>query len=123
MAMIESIAGESCSLEILEQRFEQWRSSRSTKREPIPQHLWQAASDLCNTHSINKVCRSLRLSYAELKMRVSSEKPATEFMQLDTSCFSGQWHLSCDRPDGSSLRLSGSGMMPAVDELLRRFFS
>jgi hypothetical protein len=121
--MDENTAGEIISLETVAQRFERWRSSRSTKRERIPSDLWQAAAALCNTYSINKVCRHLGLSNTELKRRVSPEKASTGFVQLDTVCFSGQWHLTCERPDGSSLRLSGNGIMPAAGELLREFFS
>ncbi|MDX9789158.1 MAG: hypothetical protein RBT11_20465 [Desulfobacterales bacterium] len=121
--MDENTTSEIISLETVAQRFEQWRSSRSSKRERIPLELWHAAAALCHSYSINKVCRRLGLSNTDLKLRVSPEKTSTGFVQLDSGCFSGQWHLTCDRPDGASLRLSGNGMMPAVGELVREFFS
>ena len=121
--MDENTAGAIISLETVAQRFEQWRSTRTSKRERIPSDLWEAAAALCNTNSINKVCRRLGLSNTDLKCRVSPEKASTGFVQLDRGCFSGQWHLSCERPDGASLRLSGNGMMPAAGDLLREFFS
>jgi hypothetical protein len=121
--MNENATEEIISLEDVAQRFERWRNNRSTKRERIPTDLWQAAAALCNSYSINKVSRYLGLSSTDLKRRVSPEKKSVGFVQLDPACFSGQWHLICERPDGASLRLSGNGMTLAVGELLRGFFS
>lgn len=53
---------------VLEQ-FEAWRQNR-VKRSAIPDALWQAAVNLCQEHTISKVCSTLRLNYADLKHRV-----------------------------------------------------
>jgi len=110
------------TLESVQQRFETWRSHRA-KRDRIPEYLWEAAARACELHSVAHVSRSLRLSYTKLKKRVSSKPSEPHFMAIDLSCVSGAWQLECDRPDGASLRLSGSGPPPAVDHLLGVFLS
>ena len=121
---MDSTTYNSSTLETVQQQFEQWRSSRTKKREPIPTHLWRAAAELCETQSISHVCRHLRLSFSELKKRVPTAKRSPgRFMEIDLSSLSGGWRLECDHPNGAKLRLSGSGQGPAVDILLRQFLS
>jgi len=130
--MNNSTLGNRLSLESVQQRFEAWRTNRA-KREPIPEPLWEAAARLCRQHPITHVCRHLRLSFADLKKRLSNSDTApVQFMELDMSrCnaqaglahFTGPWHMECERPDGSKLRFSGNGRAPAVEDLLLRFFS
>ena len=112
----------SVTLETVRQYFEAWRSGRTKKCQPIPEKLWQAAASLCETYPITHVCRHLRLSFSDLKRRVSTAKPRpAQFMEIDMGCFTGGWQLQCDRADGAKLRLSGSGQPPALDSLLRDF--
>jgi hypothetical protein len=54
----------------LQQQFEHWRSTRST-RSPIPEDLLQAARALLGHHSTSLVCRACRLHPSSLR------KPAT----------------------------------------------
>lgn len=111
------------SLESVQQRFEAWRNSRA-KREPIPEPLWEAAVSLCGHYRITHVCRRLRLSFTDLKKRLSSSNSASaQFMELDLGFFPGPWHMECERPDGTKLRFSGNGQPPAVEHLLLRFLS
>lgn len=97
--------------------------SRVKRREPIPQHLWKAAAKLCETHPITHVCRRLRLSYADLKKRLSPAKPVPQFVELNARCLLGKWQLVCERPDGTRLQLSGSGNAPDVQAMIRQFVS
>jgi hypothetical protein len=60
--MIYELNDNTPTIETVERQFEQWRSIRAKKRKPIPQHLWQAAAQLCKTHPITHVCRRLQLS-------------------------------------------------------------
>jgi hypothetical protein len=121
--MDDSNTDPNLTLETVQEQFEKWRSNRTEKRDPIPNDLWQAAAALCKNHSIANVSRRLRLSYIELKKRVSpsSPKPA-QFMELDLSCLAGEWQLECHRADGAKLKLSAHGQLPAID-LLRQFLS
>jgi len=54
----------------LQQQFEHWRSTRTT-RSPIPEDLLQAARTLLNRYSTSMVCRACRLHPDSLR------KPAT----------------------------------------------
>lgn len=111
------------TLNSVQQHFEAWRINR-TKREKIPESLWEAAVRLCDQHPITHVCRHLRLSFADLKKRLSpSNQRPVRFMELDMSCFSGPWQIECERADGTKLRFSGSGQPPAVESLFRQFLS
>lgn len=121
--MEDSLNDKALTLELVEQQFEHWRETK-TRREPIPETLWEAAADLCRRHPITHVCRRLRLSFRDLKRRVSKEKSTpVKFMELDLSCLSAPWQIECERPDGAKLRFSGSGQPPAIDPLLARFLS
>jgi hypothetical protein len=90
------------TLESVQQQFTDWRASRSSKREQIPQRLWQAAVRLCQVHSINHVSRSLRLSYTALKKRLpgvqSTKEKSVQFLQVEVGnpC-SVQWQVECIR--------------------------
>lgn len=122
----------SLTLESVQQRFEAWRISK-TKREKIPESLWEAAAGLCRQHPITHVCRHLRLSFTDLKKRLSpSTFTPVQFMEFDLSecnaqagpgSFTGCWQMECERPDGSKLRLSGNGQVPAVEHILGQFLS
>ena len=111
-------------LQDIQDQFEHWRSNRSRKREPIPKRLWKAAADLCQIHGLSRVSKRLGLSYTDLKKRLPKEPTVTsQFMQLDISAFSSQWHLACDRPDGTRLTLSGSGQIPDIRIMIETFLS
>ncbi len=121
--MDDAAIGNSVALEAVQRRFEAWRASR-TKRGPIPEPLWEAAVRLCGHYRITHVCRSLRLSFTELKKRLARSNPEpVQFMQLDSGYFTSSWHMECERPDGARLRFSGNGQVPPIDHLLVRFLS
>jgi len=44
-------------------------------------------------------------------------------MQLDIRELSSQWHLECDRFDGSRLRFSGNGQLPDIRMMIGAFLS
>jgi len=116
------------NLESVEQQFNNWRASRSNKRERIPRELWQAAVRLCDVHPVHQVSRSLRLSYTALKELHSGTQPVKEkslqFMQLEVgSSRPVQWQMECIRADGSRLRLTATGAPPSAGELLKGFWS
>ena len=113
---------ENTTLETVHKQFEAWRSNRARKREPIPRRLWQAAVDLCQEYSIAQVSRELRLSYTDLKKKIPKDDCLPpRFVEIDTSCFAGQWQIECNRSDGSRLRVTGNGEPPAIDAVLRSF--
>jgi hypothetical protein len=75
-------------LEAVRQRFENWRKTR-TKRNPIPEKLWQDAVDLYPAHSLHEISKALRLNHTALKRRVLSvpglEADDSPFIKVDIS--------------------------------------
>ena len=118
------ISDNPATLDAVKKRFEAWRSDRTNRREPIPQHLWHAAAGLCREHSISCVSQQLRLSYADLKKRiVKGQGFPVQFMEIDMNAIEKPWQVECDRSDGSRLRMTGNGQSPAIDILLKAFLS
>ena len=67
------------TLEEVSAQLGNWRKTKTSIREPIPQKLWQQAVELSKKHSVSIISNALRLSYMDLKERVygpSISKPA-----------------------------------------------
>jgi hypothetical protein len=115
---------EDSTLKSVQKQLEVWRSGKANKREPIPQHLWQAAAGLCKEYSIAQVSRELRLSYTDLKKRILQDNSSTaRFVEIDTTIFGSKWQIECERSDGSRLRMTGNSQPPQIESLLRSFLS
>lgn len=54
-------------------QFDQWRAGKQRK-ERIPPGLWRAAAKLCETSSIHRVSRWLRLNHTSLQDRVGRRR-------------------------------------------------
>ena len=116
------------TLESVQQQFADWRANHHSKREHIPDRLWQAAVQLCKVHSVNHVSRSLQLSYTALRKRLAGNQIAKEksvqFLRLEVgSPYSGQWQMECIRADGGRLHVSATGVLPFLGEMLQGFWS
>jgi len=111
------------TIESVQEQFETWRIGRAEKREPIPGHLWQAAVELCQEHSISYVCRRLHLSFTDLKKRIPHQKaPDAQFMEIDVEALADRWQAECRRPDGGRLLMSGSSLS-AIEAVVKAFIS
>ena len=60
-------------LEEVRERFESWRESRK-RGARIPADLWQAAVSLFPRYSVNRISRTLRLGYEDVRARVGGER-------------------------------------------------
>jgi hypothetical protein len=70
------------SITQLQQRFEQFRTTR-TRRTKLPEALWQAAVEQARQHGVNVVAHALRLDYSGLKKRLNGTSvPPTAFVEL-----------------------------------------
>jgi hypothetical protein len=114
-------------------RFDEWRQSRPTRAEPIPQHLWEQAIALTALFPITHVARRLRVSGGELKKRCAAhhavqsapastilgfvEVPPTSVWPLTTSGI----EIELQRPDGTRLRLHAHEPQPPLVALVRTF--
>jgi hypothetical protein len=71
-------------------RFALWRKTRKL-RERIPEGLWSAAVMLCESSSVHKISRTLRLNHSSLRDRVLADKtrqpavaePSQGFITID----------------------------------------
>lgn len=120
--MNHSVSDNTPAIETVQEQFSVWRSNRVNKREPIPDHLWQAAAELCQAHPITHVCRQLRLSFTDLKKRIrNGQTPAIQFMQIDMNSLAGRWQIECSRPDGSQLRVTADHHPLEIETIVRAF--
>src|SRR4051794_13419432 len=55
--------------------FEQWRATRSSLREKIPEELWQAVVALRDRYPVSQLCRDLFLSAGALRARLREDPP------------------------------------------------
>jgi len=109
------------TLESVQEQFKAWRAGKAG-REPIPEHLWEAAARLCREHPPTRVSRVLRLSFNDLKKHVPERAPV-QFTELDIRPLTGPWQIECQRPDGARLRLSSSSPLPDLGGLVRDFLA
>lgn len=120
------------TIEEVRKQFQVWRATRRNRREPIPDHLWDAAIELCRIHGVSSVCKELKLCYTDMKNRLNPPKPnhcdegnPAVFHQVDVGALFAshhQWQMVCQRADGAVLSLSGSGACPPpVTDILKGF--
>jgi hypothetical protein len=100
-------------------RFDEWRQRRTTRAEPIPQHLWEQAIALTTMFAITRVATRLRVSGGELKKRCAAhhaalaaststaapgfvEVPATPIWARPTSAI----EIELQHPNGARLRVA-----------------
>lgn len=63
--------------------FDKWRRTR-TKRDRIPENLWEAAVSLSASYSTFRIAKTLRLDYKELKRRIENRSILPEgFVELN----------------------------------------
>jgi hypothetical protein len=115
-------------------RFDAWRQTRTTRVEPIPQHLWEQAVALTTMFSITRVATRLRVSGGELKKRCAAhhaalatststtalgfvEVPATPIWALPTSAI----EIELQRPNGARLRVAAPESQLPLLAVVRAF--
>jgi hypothetical protein len=106
-------------LESVQYQFERWRENKKTSREPIPEHLWEAASELKNEYPISRISNALRLNHTDLKNRISGKKSKQRrkeqssplFLELDylPSFASSECLVEMEDACGSKMRMSFKG--------------
>ena len=131
--MHESSPVSSLTLEEVAKQFKIWRNTRPRRRS-IPPRLWQTAVCLSSNYSVSQISKSLGLSYAELKKRVSAlpgaelpeHDPHPKFIELDLgqSCPVTSCVLEKEDKHGSrtimTIKVSGGSDLP---ELVKAFCS
>ncbi len=114
-------------------QFDHWRHHRATRRERIPQCLWEQAVALTAVLPLSRVAKCLRVSWQDLHQHCAAyhapavepsstalsfvELPATPAWPLPT--LSAEVELQ--RPDGARLRMHSHEPQPPLVALVRTF--
>ena len=114
-------------------QFDQWRDHRATRRERIPQGLWEQAVALTTVLPLSRVAKCLRVSWQDLHQHcaahhapaVGSSSTALGFVELPAT---PAWPLpplsaavELQRPDGARLRMHSHEPQPSLVALVRTF--
>jgi hypothetical protein len=67
----------------LKNEFTQWRSSRNSRAEPIPEALWKKAIALSDTHGSGQICTELSLSGGQFKIYKDKFSASNEFIEIE----------------------------------------
>ncbi len=116
-------------------RFDHWRQTRTSRREPIPDLLWEQAISLTTVLPLSRVAKRLRLNRQELKRRCAKAMPAAsavvaappppDFIEVTAdSCWPDPTRamvVEMERVDGTRLRLEYRESQPLVEVLVRAF--
>ena len=69
------------AIQRIAKEFKLWRAQKKPG-ERIPQRLWDAAVQLCKSHGVYSVLRSLKLDYYALKKRLGASTPPVRSEKL-----------------------------------------
>jgi hypothetical protein len=136
----QAILPELTEIEGLRGRIEQWRQSRPKSR-PMPEELWQGASEAAKRLGTGRVARALGLSYEALKQRVIStgsgrrrggarrhgQPEQAEFIELNGFPVLGpavtrdEMVVEMVAADGSRLTIRVRGASPNISSLIEAF--
>ena len=122
-------------LTALIQRFDHWRQTRTSRRDPIPDSLWDRAISLTSVLPLSRVAKRLRLNRQELKRRCAKARPVApgavappalpDFVEVtaESAWLDGgnAMDLEMERADGTRLRLTYPASPLAIDALVRAF--
>ena len=115
-------------------RFDEWRQTRTTRAEPIPQHLWEQAIALTALFPLTHVARRLRMSGGELKKRCAAHHAApsasasTTALSFVAGAATPAWpsptsgtDIELHRPDGARLRIHTQESQLPLIAVIRTF--
>jgi hypothetical protein len=114
-------------------RFDHWRDHRATRRERIPDCLWEQAVALTTVLPLSRVAKYLRVSWRDLHQHctahhapaVEPSSTALDFVELPAP---PAWSVptltaavELQRPDGARLRMHYHESQPPLIALVRAF--
>lgn len=92
------------------QRFDEWRSRRTTRS--IPAELWDLAAGLASRYGVSRTARALRVQYYDLRKRVAAPAPVaagprTDFVEIVTAAppVPSEVVVEIDHASGSRMRV------------------
>ncbi|HEX4170461.1 MAG TPA: hypothetical protein VHZ55_33770 [Bryobacteraceae bacterium] len=119
--MVQEAADGADDLEQLKRRFEEFRSTQ-TSRGRLPDGLWKEAAEVAKRYGLNPTAQALRLDYNRLKERMSAtsgrakrkreERSAPAFVELIGPALGGtsDCQIEVESNKGAKLRLELKGV-------------
>ncbi len=119
----------------LQQRFEHWRASKTSRGERIPEALWSEVIELSKRLPHGRLCRVLRLGGHDLKRRLGlavprRKKPRTQALSLvevteaiSSTAWPAAAELTIERRDGARLQLSYPGAVAELSPIIAQFLA
>ena len=96
------------------ERFEHWRSTRPSRRSPIPATLWRAAGAVARRHGLYAASRALGLDYAALNKRMAAVEDraaaSPTFVELTPSTGAYGCVIEIEGPGGGTMRVQVNGV-------------
>jgi len=123
--------GRDTELTGLARRLKQWRG-RQRSQAPLPQWVWDEATEAAHEHGVSRVARVLQLDYYKLKRRAAG--PSAEagangappgFVELSLSpppSLTSEWTLELSDSRGRKLTLRGPSEPSSWREVARAFW-
>ncbi|MGE0495657.1 MAG: hypothetical protein AB7S38_41010 [Vulcanimicrobiota bacterium] len=111
-------------LEKLREALELWRQEKTWMAAPIPDEIWDGATELACEAGVGPVSKALRLDHAKLKRLCEERLPAPAFLEVRSGLRPGQ-NLACvlEVAPGGGLRASISGATAADLGIIFRAFA
>ena len=104
----EASQKEAPALEALRGQFAAWRRERRPG-QPIPEALWNSATELAREMGVNPVVRALHLDYVRLKRRVSGQVTAKKLPTSEEPTFVELAVDAVSRPAECVVEFEGRG--------------
>ena len=115
------------------QRFDHWRQTRSTRHDPIPDWLWEQATQMTSHLPLSRVAKRLRLNRQELKKRcgqsnqpqptIPAAVPVPDFIEVkaEPAWLATGMAIDLERPDGTRLHIDYRESQPPLVAVLHAF--
>jgi len=130
-AAAEEVIGRDTQLSELARRLKQWRGGQRSQG-PLPQWVWNEATEAACEHGVSQVARVLRLDYYKLKRRADALPAEARangappgFVELSVSpppSIPSEWTLELSDPQGRKLTLRGPSEPACWREVVRVFW-
>ena len=129
------VARSSAEAELSEliERFDHWRQRRSTRREPIPDDLWDQAISLTAHLPRSRIAKRLRLNRQEFYKRcgksqsgpppAQADLPRADFIEVkaEPPWLAAGMEIDLQRADGARLRIQYRESQPPLAAVVQAF--
>ena len=114
-------------------RFDHWRQPRRTRHDPIPDWLWEQATQLTSHLPLSRVAKRLRLNRQELKKRCGQSHqpqptaptalPEPTFIEVkaEPTWLATGMAIDLERPDGTRLHIDYREPQPPLVAVIHAF--